>query len=146
MAGLCTDPSESLKRLEASSKQNPNDAQLNAVQLPVVRAIIELRHGQSLQAIELLRPAAPYERTNPNVVYLRGLAYLSAKKGAEAASEFQKILDHKGANADSDLYPLSYVGVAQGETLAGDRAKAKNAYERFFQLWKDADADIPVLI
>ena len=146
VAGLCSDPSQALSPLEESAKKNPNDARLNAVQLPAIRAIIELRRGQPAQAIELLRSAGPYERTNPRVVYLRGLAYLSARKGAEAASEFQKILNHKGANADSPYYPLSYVGVARGETLAGDRAKARSAYERFLALWKDADADIPVLI
>jgi eukaryotic-like serine/threonine-protein kinase len=146
VAGLCSDPSQSLKRLEESAKQNPNDVQLSAVRLPSIRAIIELRGGQPAKAIELLRPAGSYERTNPGMVYLRGLAYLAAGRGTEAAGEFQKILAHKGANADSDYYPLSYVGLARGEALAGDKANAKKAYERFLDLWKDADADIPVLV
>jgi hypothetical protein len=29
--------------------------------------------------------------------------------------------------------------------LSGDNAKAKSAYGAFLTLWKDADADIPVL-
>jgi hypothetical protein len=29
---------------------------------------------------------------------------------------------------------------------AGDSAKAKSAYEEFFALWKNADADVPVLV
>ena len=29
--------------------------------------------------------------------------------------------------------------------LAGDSAKAKAAYQDFFNLWKDADADVPIL-
>jgi hypothetical protein len=29
--------------------------------------------------------------------------------------------------------------------LSGDRAKAKAAYETSLALWKDADADVPVL-
>ena len=43
-------------------------------------------------------------------------------------------------------YPLSYVGLARAATLAGDRAKARKAYQYFFALWKDAGKDIPVLI
>ena len=43
------------------------------------------------------------------------------------------------------LYPLTYVGVARAAVQTGDTAKARTAYERFFEMWKDADADIPVL-
>ena len=30
--------------------------------------------------------------------------------------------------------------------MNGDTAKARQAYQEFFELWKDADADLPVLI
>jgi len=30
--------------------------------------------------------------------------------------------------------------------MAGDSAKAKAAYQKFFTIWKDADPDIPILI
>jgi hypothetical protein len=74
----------------------------------------------------------------------RGLAFLRLKKGAEAAAEFQKIADHKGANW-GPLYPLSYIGLARREALGGDTARARKAYEEFFTLWKDADPEIPLL-
>jgi eukaryotic-like serine/threonine-protein kinase len=77
--------------------------------------------------------------------YIRGLAYLKLKKGAEASAEFQKILDRRGANW-GPLYPLSYIGVARGAALAGATAGARKAYETFFELWKDAHPDVPVLI
>jgi hypothetical protein len=84
---------------------------------------------------------------------LRGLAYLRLKKGAEATAEFQKIVDHKGANWGAtwvhpnwgQYYSLSYLGMARGFALAGDTAKAKKAFQDLFELWKDADADIPIL-
>ena len=37
------------------------------------------------------------------------------------------------------------MGMACGFGLAGDSVKAKNAFENFFELWKDADPDLPVL-
>jgi len=84
---------------------------------------------------------------------LRGLAYLRLRKGAEAAAEFQKIVDHKGANWGAtwvhpywgQFYSLSYLGMARGFALASDTAKAGKAFEDFFVLWKDADPDIPIL-
>jgi hypothetical protein len=35
--------------------------------------------------------------------------------------------------------------MARGFALAGDTAKAKKAYQDFFEMWKDADPDIPIL-
>lgn len=66
------------------------------------------------------------------------------KHGPEAAAEFQKILDHKGAYWGR-LYPLAYVGLARAAVLSGDIAKAKKAYQDFLVLWKDADSDLPIL-
>ena len=104
--------------------------------------------------MELLAFASPYERAYPDAVYLRGLAYLQLRKGAEAAAEFHKILDHMGASWGSTwkypnwglYYSISYLGLARGSALAGDTAKARKAWEDFFALWKDADADIRILI
>jgi len=77
-------------------------------------------------------------------LYLRGLAALNVGKGAEAAAEFQKILDHKGRNW-GPLYSLAYLGLARGAALAGDTAKARRAYQDFLAVWKDADKDAPFL-
>jgi hypothetical protein len=57
-----------------------------------------LLYGQPGRVVELLASASPYEQAYPEAVYLRGLAYLRLRKGAEAATEFQKIVDHKGAS------------------------------------------------
>jgi len=99
-----------------------------------------------------LRLAAEQAAKNPppnpdaaNLVYRRGLAGLRAGKGAEAAAEFQKVLDHKGLNWQLQ-YSLSFLGLARASALTGDTAKARQAYDDFFGLWKDADLDIPLLI
>ena len=89
-----------------TSKLFPNGTLWNAVQLPEIRAAIELQRDQPAKAVELLASASPYERAYPEALYLRGLAYLRLHKGAEAAAEFRKILDHKGASWGSTwLYP-----------------------------------------
>ena len=35
--------------------------------------------------------------------------------------------------------------MARGFALANENAKAKKAFQDFFELWKNADPDIPVL-
>jgi hypothetical protein len=144
---------EAEKLAAETSKQLPNGTIWNAVQLPEIQAVIALDRGQPEKSVELLASASPYERSYIEAVYLRGLAYLQMHKGPEAAAEFQRIVDQKGASWGAtwvhpnwgQYYSLSYLGMARGFALAGDNLKAKKAFENFFALWKDADPDIPVL-
>ena len=147
------DAAQAEKLAAETSKLFPNGTIWNAVQLPEIRAAIALNGDQPAKSVEWLASASPYERSYIDAAYLRGLAYLRLHKGAEAAAEFQKIVDHKGANWGATrvhpnwglYYSLSYLGMARGFALAGDSAKAKKAFQDFFQLWKDADPDIPIL-
>jgi serine/threonine protein kinase len=78
--------------------------------------------------------------------YLRGQIYLSEKKSAEAAAEFQKILDHQGRSPHSTWYVPAHLWLARAAVIQGDLAKARKSYQDFFALWKDADPDPPILI
>ncbi len=150
---MCGDAAQGGKLAVEISKLSPNDTVWNAVEHPAIRAAIEIKGDQPAKAVELLASASPYERAYPEVAYLRGLAFLRVNDGAEAVAEFQKIVDHKGANWGStwqhpnwgQFYSLSYLGMARGYALAGDTAKAKKAFQDFLELWKDADPDVPVL-
>ena len=150
---MCGDAVQAEKLAAESSKRFPNGTIWNAVELPAIRAATELQRGQPAKAVELLASASPYERAYPEAVYLRGLAYLRLQKGAEAAAEFRKILDHKGASWGSTwLYPnwglyysISYLGLARSSAIAGDAANARRAFQDFFALWKEANTDIPLL-
>jgi hypothetical protein len=43
------------------------------------------------------------------------------------------------------LHSLAQLGLARANALEGDKAKARAAYDRFFEVWKGADRDIPIL-
>ena len=150
---MCGDAARAEKLAAATSKVFPNGTIWNVVQLPEIRAAIALTRDQPTRCVELLASTSPYERSYLEADYLRGLAYLRLHKGAEAAAEFSKIVDHKGASWGAtwihpwwgQFYSLSYLGLARGSALAGETAKAGKAFQDFFQLWKDADPDIPIL-
>lgn len=100
------------------------------------------------QAVAALEPIRPYELgvaqgMFPN--YLRGLAYLQARRGAEAAAEFQKVIEHRGIAPAAQEHSLARLGLGRAYVVAGNAAKAKTAYQDFFALWKDADVDVPIL-
>ena len=136
-------------------KRYPQDTVMQSVWLPTIRAQIETDRKNASRSVELLQAAAPYElgmlsgsATNSCLypVYVRAEAYLSTQQGATAAAEFQKILDHRGMLWNCATGVLAHLGLARANTLQGDTAKARAAYQDFFTLWKDADPDIPVLI
>jgi eukaryotic-like serine/threonine-protein kinase len=79
-------------------------------------------------------------------VYVRAEAYRAEHQGREAATEFQKILEHPGVVVNEPIGALAHLGLARAFTLQGDTAKARAACQDFFTLWKDADPDIPILI
>ena len=79
-------------------------------------------------------------------IYTRGLAYLQTNSGREAATDFHKILDRRGVDVLSPLYPLSHLGLARAYTLVGDLSNARKSYQDFLGIWRDADPDIPVLV
>jgi len=130
------------------AKRFPEHTIVQFKYLPTVHAQLALNRNDYSKAITLLQPAAPYELGvggNLHVVYVRGEAYLAAHRGAEAAAEFQKILDHRGIVLNQPIGALAHLGLGRAYALQGDTAKARGAYQDFLTLWKDADTNIPVL-
>jgi eukaryotic-like serine/threonine-protein kinase len=130
------------------ARQFPQDTIVNVVCLPVLRALLALKRNDAAHAIELLQTAIPYELGGSATLYpayVRGEAYLAVGRAAEAAAEFQKILDHRGIVIFDPIGALAHLQIARAYTMAGDTAKAKGAYKDFPRLWKDADSDIPIL-
>jgi serine/threonine protein kinase len=122
--------------------------------LPTIHALVALNRNDSSKAIAALQPTAPYEMGTPGAgtfspnlypVYVRAEAYLAGHHGSEAATEFQKILDHRGVVVNAPIGALAHLQLGRAYTIQGDAAKAKAAYQDFLTLWKDADPDIPVL-
>jgi eukaryotic-like serine/threonine-protein kinase len=123
--------------------------------LPTIHARLALSHNHSSKAVEALQAATPYELGIPGAgtfttalypVYVRADAYLAGHQGSEAATEFQKILDHRGIVVNAPIGVLAHLGLARASALEGDIVKARAAYEEFLSLWKDADPDIPILL
>jgi eukaryotic-like serine/threonine-protein kinase len=137
-------------------KRFPVDTSVKFNYSPVLRALIAVNQGEPATAIQLLQKAAPNELGVPHSgnigsygtlypIYVRGLAYLGARQGKEAAAEFQKILDHRSILISDPIGALAYLQLGRALALTGDQTKAMKSYDDFLGVWKDADPDIPVL-
>ncbi len=135
------------------ARRFPSDTIVQYNYLPTLHAQLALSNNEAPKAIELLQAAAPYELGAPGTVFVpalypvhvRGEAYLAAGQGAEAAREFQKIIGHRELVINDPIGALAHFQLGRAYGLAGDKTKAKSAYQDFLALWKNADPDIPIL-
>jgi serine/threonine protein kinase/tetratricopeptide (TPR) repeat protein len=131
--------------MDGVAGSRPYDTMVQNVEMPLLRAIVALNHGDHAQAIDLLNTASVYARANTGVLYVRGLAYLQAKQGTEAIQEFQRILDLRVVSTGDPIGALAELGFARAYALQGDKAKSRVAYQDVLALWKDADPDVPLV-
>ena len=160
-AGLALALSGGSSRSEALAedlaKRFPEDTFVRFTYAPVLRALSALGRGKPADSVERLDIARSYELAvnglnfpNFNLgglhsAYVRGEALVAGHRYAEAAAEFQKILDHRGIVGADPIGALAHLQLGRVFALTGDKAKAKAAYDAFLALWKDADPTIPIL-
>jgi serine/threonine protein kinase/tetratricopeptide (TPR) repeat protein len=138
-------------------KRFPEDTFVKFTYAPVLRALASLGRGKPADGVERLEIARHYELAANGLnfnhfylgglhsAYVRGEAFIAGRRYAEAAAEFQKILDHRGIVGADPIGALAHLQLGRVFALSGDKVKAKAAYEAFLGLWKDADPAIPIL-
>jgi hypothetical protein len=147
------------------NKHFPLNTQVQLLSIPAIEAQLQLSGGQADAALKTLQGglSIEYADTQPGSAnlsclyptFIRGQVYLAAGRGAEAAGEFTKIIDHSGIVGNCWTGALAHLGVAranalqsrtsQGADADAARVRALAAYKDFLTLWKDADPDIPIL-
>jgi tetratricopeptide (TPR) repeat protein len=155
---LSGDSSRSQPLADDLEERFPEDTFAKFTYVPVLRGLSALDRKKPTDSVEQLQIALPYELAvnglNFNHFYLGGLhsayvrgeAFAAAHRYADAAAEFQKILEHRGIVGADPIGVLAHLQLGRTFALAGDQVKAKLAYEDFLTRWKDADADVPILV
>jgi tetratricopeptide (TPR) repeat protein len=142
---LCGADAEATTVSKELASRFPEATLTARIHLPVAAAALALRHGDSAHALELLEPVRRYDHA-PGAEfwpeYLRASAYLQRKEAGLAESQFAGILSHRGEVPATPLYPMAHLGAARAATIARQYDKARKSYETFFELWKQADADL----
>jgi tetratricopeptide (TPR) repeat protein len=141
---------------EGLAREYPEATFVQFMYLPTLRALFALNTSDPAAAIQALQTASRYDLALGGAgfiarfgglypIYLRGLAYLAARQPAQAAAEFQRILDHRSIVLVDPMDAFARLQLARALALAGDHEKAKSAYNDLFTLWKTADPDLPVV-
>ncbi|MGH9142996.1 MAG: hypothetical protein ACRD2I_17835 [Vicinamibacterales bacterium] len=134
----------------------PEDTSVQYMYLPMLRALFSLNAHDPAGTIQSLATGSRFDLAVGGIgftgffgalypIYLRGEAYLAAHQPADAAAEFQRILDHRSIVLVDPMGALARLQLGRALLASGNAARAKSVYSDLFVLWKIADPDIPVL-
>ncbi len=129
----------------ALRKRYPESTEVNDEDIPLVQATIDLGQSKPDDAIRVLQPSVASELRDFYTSSLLGQAYLDLHEPEKAAEEFQKILDNRGVDGVSPLYPLAFLGLARALRMEDKPLQSRAAFEKLFAFWKDADGDLPIM-
>jgi len=141
-AVLCGDPKEAKALADEAAKMpgaSTEDAQRNFKLLDV---LIRRRLGDK-RAIEYA--PEPKDKNDLGVIFVTGLMQLNDGSAETAAERFKQIID-RNPYALTSLKPVSLLFYGRAMAKAGKRAESRDAYDRFLAVWKNADADLPLLV
>jgi serine/threonine protein kinase/tetratricopeptide (TPR) repeat protein len=109
----------------------------------VINALASLADGKPAEAVTLLEPVT-FDVSHIQVVNLWAIAKMLSGD-LPAAAKGLTFLIAQGNGFDS-VTPYAHAMLARVQTQLGQKDEARKNYQRFFELFKDADADLPLLI
>jgi DNA-binding winged helix-turn-helix (wHTH) protein/tetratricopeptide (TPR) repeat protein len=137
------DSAQAARLTEELAGQFRDDTIVQYSYVPQLQALIALNHNQPQKALDLIKVASPYDLSQPPYpIYIRGKALLAMGQATEAATEFQKIIDHPGLVMNDPIALLARLELGRSYALLGNKVMARVHYESLLNLLKDADATI----
>jgi tetratricopeptide (TPR) repeat protein len=144
LAGLTSESRVLLTRVEGDYPVT--DTLATSLYLPLTRAAISAATGDPHAALEELRKSVPYDSRNAVARHMKASAYLDAGRLKDAEAEFRRILELPRNTSFNVWEPITHLGLGRALARQGDLVASKKAYETFFDIWKDADKDVPILV
>ena len=142
---LCNQEKHANQMLSDLEKHYPEDTLVQGLYAPQARGWLALKAGDAQRALALLERVRAHDNVS-FAPYIRGLAYLQLKDSRNAIASFQDATRLKGvAYNTGSPYALSFLGLGRAYVMAGNKPDAKKAYDVFFNEWKNADSDLPVI-
>ena len=114
--------------------------------LPMMRTMIDLKTGKAAEAVKDIEPAQKYQMRDYGVPLLRARAETEAGMLDKAAEDYRLILANPGHYPVWPVHSLAHLYLARVLVREQKLDEARAEYRRFLDIWKNADADVPLLI
>jgi tetratricopeptide (TPR) repeat protein len=109
-----------------------------------IQALAALANKQPQQAIELIEPVT-FDAAHSEMVNVWSIAKLQVGDLEAAAKGLAFITSRDARGNLSTVQPFALATLARVELQRGRVDEAKKTYDRFFEVWKQADPEVPLL-
>jgi eukaryotic-like serine/threonine-protein kinase len=109
----------------------------------LVNALIRWRQGDKTILEDFPHPKDDNDDTGG--LFTNGIVELNEGRAEAAAGRFKQILDRKDASLNP-LERVAHVYYARALAKMGKTEESVKAYDEFFEIWKKADADLPIIV
>jgi serine/threonine protein kinase/tetratricopeptide (TPR) repeat protein len=130
--------------LEAS-KTSANSEQQAAEIARAIQALVALAERRPTDAVALLDPVT-FDAGHSDVVNMWAIAKLLAGDLPAAAKGLTFMTSKEARSGLSNTAAYAYATLARVQAQMGQKDEARRSYEKLFELWKDADPDLPLLV
>jgi hypothetical protein len=110
-----------------------------------LRALARLAEGKPAEAIPLLEPVT-FDAQHTDELSIWTIAHLLTRDWPAAIKGLTFLVDDKSVRDLSAMRAFAMVSLARAQAEAGNRDEARRRYQAFFEFWKDADPDVPLLV
>ncbi len=130
---------EALRKNASSAPAGSSDGER------AVNALAALAEGKPADAVTLLEPVS-FDASHTEVVSIWTIARMLTGDlpAAEKGLKFLNSTEARGGLSASG--PHAYAMLARVQTQMGQKDEARKTYQKLFEVWKDADPDLPLLV
>jgi tetratricopeptide (TPR) repeat protein len=126
---------------------SPEDAVLVERSLRSLVAFAEGRNQEAYDlAISVSENSSNSVFSQRNALFVAASAALRLKRWDDSIRLYRALVAFGSKLGLSPMLGTAYINLARAYTGGGQPAEAKKAYEEAFKIWKNADADMPLLV
>jgi DNA-binding winged helix-turn-helix (wHTH) protein/TolA-binding protein len=132
-----------IARIESSGTRNTLSLYFD---LPMLRAMLDLKTNRPEKAVEDLEPARKYQMRDYGVPIMRARAEQDAGMLDKASEDYRLVIANPGLDPIWPGHSYVYIDLARVLAKQNKLDEARTQYQAFLNIWRDADPQIPLLI
>jgi tetratricopeptide (TPR) repeat protein len=133
------------RALEVARQNPPTPPATVAEAEHVLEGLVKLAEGKPADAATLMEPIT-FDASRTDVASIWTIAKMQAGDPQSALKGFQFLTSNQARNGISSQLPYAYAMLARTQAQLGQKEEARKSYQKFFDLFKDADPDLPLLV